>query len=105
MFGKRPKLHSGALALPVEISSDEKAAEILRLWIRSDGANIAVLKPDALADPAMWGLLLADVARHVADALASSRDGDSKATLDRVRKGFDAEMANPTDVPSGSWSA
>jgi len=45
-----------------------------------------------------WGLLLADVARHAANAYGNE-GADSNAALARIRELFDAEMSSPTDTP------
>ena len=44
-----------------------------------------------------WGLLLADVARHAANAYANE-GSDPMVVLARIREMFDAEMFEPTDV-------
>jgi hypothetical protein len=50
------------------------------------------------SDPAAWGLLLVDIARHA--SLAYEREGRDRAeTLARIREGFDAEWSSPTDEP------
>ena len=104
MFGKRQ--HNGTLALAAAVTSDERAIEVLRAWVKSDGTNVALLKPGAFADSAAWGILLADVARHVANAISSSsKGGNPSETLARIRELFDAELNHPTDTPTGKWEA
>jgi len=56
--------------------------------------------PTAWEEPGSWGIVLADVARHVASALQQSGK-DPLDTLERIRRTFEAEMDTPTDKPRG----
>ena len=53
--------------------------------------------------PIAWGILLSDVARHVADALQQSHNLDTQAVLARVREVFDAESDRPTADTKGEF--
>jgi hypothetical protein len=52
-------------------------------------------------EPANWGIMLADVARHVANALEETRGLDKRTTLLAIAELFNAELSSPTDDPSG----
>ena len=103
MFWKKKPGQSGALQKPEQVTSDPQAAEILSVWLRSDANNVVVLKPDTWPDPLAWGLLLADISRHLANALAESSHADPAQTIARIRAGFNVEMDSPTDTPTGEW--
>lgn len=47
-------------------------------------------------NPAAWGLLLADVARHAAQAYGAE-GVDPEDALRRIRAAYEAEMSHPTD--------
>ena len=95
MFGKRAELK-----IPDAAKADPNAIEILRIWL-SGGSQHVSLKTGVWDDPAAWGLMLADLARHVANAYAA--DGaDREETLRRVAHGFQIEMDSPTDEPRGA---
>lgn len=95
MFGKRTELK-----IPDAAKADPEAVEILRIWL-SGGSQHVSLKTGVWDDPAAWGLMLADVARHVANAYAT--DGaDREETLRRAVHGFNIEMDSPTDEPRGA---
>ncbi|MEX2217202.1 MAG: DUF5076 domain-containing protein [Phycisphaerales bacterium] len=83
------------LEMPWPIVNDPKAVEIARIWATPGGPQSFSLRPDASGDPAAWGLLLVDVARHVANALSEDDTGRA-AVLARIRSGFDAEWEGPT---------
>jgi hypothetical protein len=81
---------------PIAVSNPD-AVEVLRVWAAPGVPQQLTLRP-VWKDPAAWGLLMVDVARHVSRAYAV--DGrDEKTVLTRIRAGFDAEWGNPTDVP------
>ena len=95
MFGKRSELK-----IPDAAKVDSEAVEILRIWL-SGGAQHVSLKTPVWDDPTAWGLMLADLARHVANAYAAG-GADREETLRRVVHGFQIEMDSPTDEPRGS---
>jgi hypothetical protein len=57
---------------------------------------------DTGLDPAAWGLMLVDLARHVARAYEQSGRSTATSALKRVMDGVKMELANPTDLGSGS---
>ena len=79
---------------------DPKAFEILRVWVAKGGQHMS-LRAGAWADPAAWGLLLVDVARHVANAYQQEAGRDQLKTLQRIKAAWDLEWGSPTDRPSG----
>ena len=94
MFGKRSELQ-----IPDAAKKDSDAVEILRIWIAGGSQHVS-LKTGVWEDPAAWGLMLADLAKHVANAYAA--DGMDKAeALRRVYQGLQVEMESPTDEPTG----
>jgi len=88
----------GAMPPPSGIAKDPRAGEVLRVWKTGDEQTF-VLRPKAVEDPRIWGMLLCDIARSV--ALACERAGPIKydEALTRVRAGFEAEWNRPTDTP------
>ncbi len=58
-----------------------------------------VISTEAWSDPAAWGILLVDIARHVAIAYQGADGRDANVVLARVKAGFDAEWTCPTDSP------
>ena len=92
MFGRR-KLTS-ELDPPPIATGNREAVEILRVWA-APGAPQQLTLRTCWKDPGAWGLLLADVARHAAQAY--QRDGqDCDKALQRIRELFEAEWSSPT---------
>ena len=75
----------------------ERCRELVRVWA-GDGSVHVSLSPDVWDDPGPWGILLADLARHLANAYAARGVAEEK-TLARIKSAFDAEWSTPTDVP------
>jgi len=95
MFGR--KKHSQELDPPPIAQQSSEAVEVLRVWAEPGSPQQLTVRT-IWKDPGAWGLLLVDVARHV--ALAYEREGQSSAgVLQRIRELFDAEWDAPTDDP------
>ena len=88
--------HPNALGIPPGAQQDEEAAEILRAWAVGGGLEVS-LKP-SFENPAIWGLLLVDLARHAARAYAAEGKHTEDAVLRDIKKMFDAEWKRPTDL-------
>lgn len=94
MFGPHSELH-----IPEAAKQDSDAVEILRVWAGGGSLHVT-LKTGLWSDPAAWGLMLVDLAKHAANAYAA--DGmDRDAVLERIYEGFRAEVESPTDDPTG----
>jgi uncharacterized protein DUF5076 len=60
-----------------------------------------VIRTDAIEDPAGWGLLIADIIRHVTNTYGKGDEEASKRAYDRIIDGMRMEIAFPTDQPTG----
>ena len=75
---------------------DPKSVEVMRVWASPLVGQQFVINP-VWKDPGAFGLLLADLVNHAANAYAK-RDGmDRQDALDRILSLFKAEMENPSD--------
>ena len=80
---------------------DKASFELLRVWVAEQGQHVS-LRSGAWEDPFAWGIVLADLARHIVNAEALHRkDLDRDAFLERVLEGFHAEIESPTDEAEG----
>jgi Domain of unknown function (DUF5076) len=100
MFGKK----TDTLDIPPIAQRDRNALEVARVWIAEGGQHVS-LRADAWKDPAAWGILLVDLAKHVANAHHELSGRDPAETLQRIRAGFDAEWNHATDEPRGGFLA
>ena len=90
--------HAGALPIPPRALNDRKGVELARVWA-AGGKQHVTIRADIWNDPAAWGMMLVDLARHVASAYAEGKGLDPAAALERIKLGFDAEWGHPTDAP------
>lgn len=89
-------MEEGELVIPESIQKSLGALEVLRVWIADDKNHICI-RTGVWDDPAAWGLMLADLARHVARMLEQEEGRDADATLRRIIEGLEAELSQPTD--------
>lgn len=88
------------LIIPPGAAARKDSCEILRAWRVGDGLHCS-LAADAWDDPSAWGLVLADIAHHVANALQQTAGVEPEDTIDAIRHMFNAELTNPTDQAKG----
>lgn len=89
------------LSIPPVAQRDRASFEVMRVWIAEQGQHVSI-RSGAWEDPFAWGIVLADLARHI--ALAHELQGETPnkdAFLERLLEGFNAEIENPTDEPEG----
>ncbi|HTK85619.1 MAG TPA: DUF5076 domain-containing protein [Patescibacteria group bacterium] len=81
---------------PPGVKTLPQAAEVLSVWAAPEQAQQVTLRT-TWEDPAAWGLMLVDIARHAARAYGM--EGRSEVeTLARIKQFFDAEWSHPTDA-------
>jgi hypothetical protein len=86
---------------PPAAGRDTAAFELLRVWIAEQGQHVS-LRSGVWEDPFAWGIVLADLARHILNAESLTRkDVDKEAFMRRMIEGFQAEIESPTDDPEG----
>ena len=89
------------LSVPTAAQRDKASFEVLRVWIAEQSQHVSI-RSGAWEDPFAWGIVLADLARHIAHANELQNPGaDTAAFLQRLLEGFEAEIENPTDEPEG----
>ena len=74
---------------------DQGGVEVLRAAIVDGGLHVSLRR--AFDDPEAWGMLIADVTRHVARIYATEDKFREDETIERIRAIYEAEMDAPTD--------
>ena len=95
MFGRRQ--NNNELETPPVATRDKGAVEVLRAWAAPGKPQQLTLRT-VWKEPAAWGLLLADVARHAANAYAAEGH-NREEVLARIMTALRAEWSHPTDKP------
>lgn len=94
-----------ALDPPDTIAGDPEATEMLRLWAAHNelqvSINIGSYQESEYDEAHAWGVILADCAKHVVNALSQRYDEDPDDALARIRTAFLAEVDHPTQKVTG----
>ena len=87
---------------PPPVATRDKASfELLRVWVAEQGQHVS-LRSGTWEDPFAWGIVLADLARHIVNAEAlNNKSLDKDAFFERMLEGFEAEIESPTDEAEG----
>lgn len=80
---------------------DDGAFEIARVWIGKKRMTAALslgryLESGRADEPAIWGVIFADLARHVARGLRDGYSLGEQATLAVISKTFEKELRAPS---------
>jgi hypothetical protein len=78
------------------IAGEPSAFEVLRVWAASNQPQQISLRT-TWPDPAAWGLMIVDIARHASKAYAGGDTAREREVLARIKQAFDAEWQAPTD--------
>ncbi len=92
--------HSRQLPIPPAAADDDRAVELVRVWAAKGKQHVS-LATGLWDDPASWGIMLVDLAKHVANAYEQTTGQNRDDVLNRIKAGFDAEWEKETDTPTG----
>ena len=88
-----------ALHIPPAVL-EQGGVEVLRAVIVDGALHVSLRR--AFDDPDPWGMLLADVTRHIGRIYANESALSEDQVIERVRLIYEAEMDNPSDPGSSS---
>ena len=86
-------------ALPApQFAPGADAHEVLRAWVADGGLTVSIRR--SFDDAAVWGVLLADVARHVSRIYADEDGVTQEEALSKVVETLTSELMEPTSSVS-----
>lgn len=95
------------LVVPPAAQRDESAVQMLTAWIAEEGLhctlNIGMWHNDGQPEGERWGVLLADVIRHVANAMHEEHGADPAQTISTVVASLLNEIEEPTSNADGGF--
>ena len=93
------------LPIPPPAKTAKQADELVRAWI-ADNNLICSLDIGRFGEEEaiMWGVLVSDIVRHVADALHQQQGMAVEEAIEKIRKVLDSELTAPTAETKGSFS-
>ena len=80
----KEKLVHGELLVPPMAEDDPKAIEVLRVWVAKGGQHVSI-NPFIWNEPEAWGIVLADLAGHLANAYMQEAAPWTTLKTDRAR--------------------
>ncbi len=94
--------------IPEAALRDKDAVEMLRVWIAERQLQCSMkvgMYQEAMNIPEgrAWGMILADVTRHVATAMESGYSADRDKIVREIRDSYLMELGNPTSDTTGEF--
>jgi Domain of unknown function (DUF5076) len=74
---------------------EQGGVEVLRAVVVDGALHVSLRR--AFDDPEPWGMLIADVTRHIARIYSTESNLTQDQVITRVRTIYEAEMDHPTD--------
>jgi hypothetical protein len=100
------------VTVPVELPIPPEAlahrsVEMIRVWLANQqqhiALNIGFWEERGLDERAAWGIVIADMIHHIANAHESEYGHDHEETVAIIRRALEAEMSNPTSERLGQF--
>lgn len=94
--------------IPDAALRDKDAVEMLRVWIAEKKLQCSIKvgmyhESTNISEGRAWGVVLADVTRHVAMAMESAYDGDRAEIIKEIRASYLTELGDPTSAVTGKF--
>ena len=96
-------------SIPEAVLRDKNAVEMLRVWIAGNRIHCSIkvgmyLESTKIPEERAWGVILADVARHISIALDSGFSLNRYESLNKIEESFLQELTNPTSPVEEEFS-
>jgi Domain of unknown function (DUF5076) len=94
--------------IPEAAKRDQNSVEMLRVWIAEAQLHCSMKigmyrEKMNIAEEKAWGIILADVTRHVATALESAYSGSRENSIRAIRECYFEELSRPTSAAEGEF--
>ena len=91
------------LPIPPDAKTAEQAIELARGWIVDNKLQCSLFPTIWAETPETWGILLADFAAHIADAIAADSDMSREQVHRIIAKRLVDELALPSAEQTGDF--
>ncbi len=94
--------------IPEAAIRDQNAVEMLRVWIAERQLHCSIKvgmyqQTRDVPEGRAWGVILADVTRHVAMAMEARYSADPTEMIREIRENYLKELGNPTSEAEGEF--
>jgi hypothetical protein len=97
------------LLTPPAATRDENAIQMVNAWIAEEALhctlNIGFFEDQGHSEPKAWGTVLADMVRHIANALHEEYQTSPARTISEVLDALHEELNAPTSPAEGEFHA
>jgi len=95
--------------IPEAALLDENSVEMLRVWIANKKLHTSLKvgmyrETMNVPEEKAWGRILADAARHIADALEEGYSSNREDSLELIRKAFNDQLDTPSTSVKGGFA-
>lgn len=95
------------LVIPPAAQQDDNSVQMLSAWIAEQGLhctlNIGFFEAAGHGEAKAWGILVADLVRHIGNAVAEERGTPADETVAAVLTSMRAELDAPTSGTVGEF--
>lgn len=95
------------LLIPPAAQRDENSVQMLSAWIAEQGLhctlNVGMWASAGHSEADSWGIMLADVVRHIGNALAQERGLLVEDTVQSILSAMQTELDEPTSPATGEF--
>ena len=98
------------LPIPPETYGDDKASEMIRVWLAHNDLHISLLlgmwedaEDSQVDETEAWGRLLADTIQHIANGLNKSHGWDKNKTVSEITSSFLQFSKSPEGEITGDY--
>jgi hypothetical protein len=95
------------LPIPPEAMT-HRSVEMIRVWLANEQLqtvlNIGFWEDRGHDERSAWGITIADMVRHIADAHLAEYGHDHDEIVSIIRRAFEAEIGNPTSERTGNFA-
>lgn len=88
---------------------DENAVEMLRVWIAEEKLHCSMkvgmyLETMNIPEERAWGMILADITRHLAAALEAGYSANRLEAMQKISDSYLKELSRPTSSSKGKFA-
>ena len=97
------------LTVPDAALRDSNSVEMARVWIAEEGLHCSLkvgmyMEASKVPEQTAWGMILADMTRHIANALHEGYGMEVAASIAAIRSAYLQELESPTTEAKGGFS-
>jgi hypothetical protein len=96
------------LVVPPAAQCDDESIQMLSAWIAEKGLHcslkVGMWQKQGHDEASAWGILLADVVRHISNAIQEESGAPAEKTAEAVVRALLKEFEEPTSKAAGGFS-